>query len=63
MTSSIQEAGYKFHMNDIAASIGLANLKLAKQSIAVSRENVTLFKTVIPSEYQIITDVESNPSW
>jgi hypothetical protein len=22
-----------------------------------------LFKTVIPSEYQIITDVESNPSW
>jgi len=32
-------AGYKYHMNDLAASIGLANLDLAQEAVAKHRAN------------------------
>lgn len=36
---NIQEAGYKYHMNDIAAAIGLANIGYAWQNIKLHRDN------------------------
>jgi hypothetical protein len=35
----IQEIGYKYHMNDIAASIGLANFDLAVRNVALQWSN------------------------
>jgi len=35
----IHEAGYKFHMNDIAATIGIANLELAQAAVLAHRAN------------------------
>jgi dTDP-4-amino-4,6-dideoxygalactose transaminase len=39
----IQEIGTKAHMNDIAATIGLANLELAEWSVARSRLNAAYY--------------------
>lgn len=36
---SIEEVGYKFHMNDISASIGLANVSDVPEIVARHREN------------------------
>lgn len=35
---NIVEAGYKYHMNDIAASIGLANIGAARHAIVLQRQ-------------------------
>lgn len=36
---NITEVGFKYHMNDIAASIGLANLPAARQNLRVQYDN------------------------
>lgn len=36
---NIQEVGFKYHMNDIAASIGLANLSQAQQNLRIQHDN------------------------
>jgi dTDP-4-amino-4,6-dideoxygalactose transaminase len=36
---NIKQAGYKYHMNDVSASIGLANLSLANAGLEKSRAN------------------------
>jgi len=38
-SQDIYEIGYKYHMNDISAAIGLANLDLAKDNEAFHRKN------------------------
>ena len=38
-TQDITKVGFKYHMNDINASIGLANLSKAEYSVACSRRN------------------------
>jgi dTDP-4-amino-4,6-dideoxygalactose transaminase len=38
-TQNIQVAGFKYHMNDISASIGIENISLAKESVQKHREN------------------------
>lgn len=38
----IEEVGFKYHMNDIAAAIGLANLPLALQHLTQHRENARI---------------------
>jgi len=38
-TQNIQQAGFKYHMNDVCASIGLANIPEAKLSVIAQREN------------------------
>lgn len=38
-TQNIKSAGFKYHMNDISASIGLANLPFAKDSVNKHRKN------------------------
>jgi len=39
----IPEWGYKFHMNDISAAIGLANLPLVDETLALHRENAAFY--------------------
>ena len=38
-TQNITQVGFKYHMNDVNASIGLANIPVAEQSVAASRAN------------------------
>lgn len=40
---NIQESGYKAHMNDVAAAIGLANLPDAKRAVDVHRRNAAFY--------------------
>lgn len=40
---NIVEVGYKYHMNDIAAAIGLANIGAAKELIGKHRENAAYY--------------------
>lgn len=40
---NIQEAGYKYHMSDIDAAIGLANIELARSTIAAHRLNAEIY--------------------
>ena len=42
--ADIREWGYKFHMNDINATIGLANLSLLEETIARHRENGAFYR-------------------
>lgn len=44
----IKEWGYKFHMNDIAATIGLANLKGLEADLKARRRNADLFAKTFP---------------
>lgn len=44
---NIQESGYKYHMNDIAASIGLANLEQATLAIPKHIYNATYYSRVL----------------
>ena len=42
-TQNITQVGFKYHMNDINASIGMANIKEAYQSVLASRKNSNTF--------------------
>jgi dTDP-4-amino-4,6-dideoxygalactose transaminase len=42
----IQEAGYKFHMNDINATIGLGNIGLAKEAVERHRKNAEYYNDI-----------------
>lgn len=46
----IVNAGYKFHMNDIAATIGLSNLKEVGWSIKRSRDNAKFYNENIKND-------------
>jgi dTDP-4-amino-4,6-dideoxygalactose transaminase len=46
---NIQEAGYKYHMNDIAAAIGLANIGGVGQLIARHKENAAYYDQQLES--------------
>lgn len=40
---SILEAGFKYHMNDVMASIGLSNIDLANDSVQKHRKNAAIY--------------------
>jgi dTDP-4-amino-4,6-dideoxygalactose transaminase len=42
-SQDIEEAGYKYQSNDIAASIGLANLERAKQAVLIHQANAKFY--------------------
>lgn len=49
---NIQEVGYKYHMNDIAATIGLANLPLALECLNKNRKNAkSLYDILMKRSY------------
>lgn len=53
MDYSIPEWGYKFHMNDIAASIGLANWETAWEGINASQGNAAFYDAAFSEEVWI----------
>lgn len=54
------EPGFKYQMNDIAASIGLGNLKLAQKNLARHRANADFYDRVLPRSVQGITHLQPN---
>ena len=48
---NIQEVGFKYHMNDIAASIGLANLLVASENLRRHRENAREIAVALNIEF------------
>lgn len=40
---TIKEAGFKYHMNDVCASIGISNINEAKDSVLKHRENAKFY--------------------
>lgn len=66
MTYSIKEAGFKYHMNDINAAIGIANLPDAKQAVLMSRSNARLYTSLlrdIDGIALLSPPKNANPSW
>ena len=48
-SQDIQEAGYKYHMNDVAATIGLANLPMAEWVVMRHRQNAEALDDALSS--------------
>lgn len=44
---TIEEAGFKFHMNDVNATIGLANFEVATAAVATHRRNASWFDAAL----------------
>jgi dTDP-4-amino-4,6-dideoxygalactose transaminase len=47
MKSDIEEFGYKFHMNDLAAAVGLSCIDKALNAVRRSRENAAFFQEAL----------------
>jgi dTDP-4-amino-4,6-dideoxygalactose transaminase len=47
ITQNIKHVGYKYNMNDIAASIGISNLETANNSVISHRENARLLTKML----------------
>jgi perosamine synthetase len=60
--ADIREPGYKFHMNDIAATIGLAQLKYLDFILARHRRNAAEYESWIPVPHQDFP-VKATGSW
>jgi len=41
--SNIEEYGYKYHMNDVCATIGLSNLEKVKQNLMITKDNAIYY--------------------
>jgi perosamine synthetase len=41
--NDIVEDGFKFHMNDVNATIGIANMKLAEENVKISQDNAAYY--------------------
>lgn len=53
--NDIVEAGYKFHLNDVAAVIGLGNIQLAEENVKISQENARYYDEELKNIDGIIT--------
>lgn len=66
MEYSIPDWGYKFHMNDIAAAIGLANFDLALKAVKISQDNALYYQRELQGiNYIKLLKVpkDCQPSW
>lgn len=61
MEYSIPEWGYKFHMNDVAAAIGLANLGVAQRAVEASKKNAKRYHSVLECPLELPEGLD--PSW
>lgn len=60
----IKEAGFKYHMNDLTASLGIANLPFAKASVYQHRENAAfLLHTLGDCKKIELPPRDSGSSW
>lgn len=61
---NITEAGFKYHMNDIAASVGLANLPHSGRIVARHRENAAWYSQVLQDAPGLVSPAPSpGASW
>lgn len=54
---SVDEAGYKFHMNDLNASIGLANIKQSLNWVGKAQENASVLRAYCNPKVKPINSV------
>jgi dTDP-4-amino-4,6-dideoxygalactose transaminase len=62
-TQNIEKAGFKYHMNDINASIGLSNLELAFDSVLKHRKNSKYFIDNIHNDNFILPEWDETCSY
>jgi dTDP-4-amino-4,6-dideoxygalactose transaminase len=62
-TQNIEKAGFKYHMNDINASIGLSNIELALDSVIKHRENSKYFIDNIHNDNFILPEWDETCSY
>jgi len=62
-TQNIQVPGHKYHMNDIAAQIGLCNIEGAKKSVISQRNNSEYLFTNIKNKYVTIPKFNTDSSY
>lgn len=60
---NINLAGYKFHMNDVAASIGRANLPHVDRLVNLQRDNANYYNETLAIKYQIKPPKGVDPSY
>lgn len=62
-TQNIKKAGFKYHMNDISATIGLANLELAKESVIAQRKNSKYIIDNVKNDLLILPEFDDTTSY
>lgn len=62
-TQNIQVPGHKYHMNDIAAQIGLCNLEEAEKSVNTQRTNSEFLWYAIKNKFITIPEKDINSSY
>lgn len=62
-TQNIVKAGFKYHMNDISAKIGLENIEQAQKSVIHSRTNSKYFIDNISNENLILPEWDESCSY
>jgi dTDP-4-amino-4,6-dideoxygalactose transaminase len=62
-SQDIPEAGYKYGMNDIAASIGIGNLRHIADVLSKHRSNAQFFSTHIKNQHVIAPKFNELSSW
>jgi dTDP-4-amino-4,6-dideoxygalactose transaminase len=60
----ITEWGYKFHMNDIAATIGLANLPYVRGTLALQRHHAATYDIHLDAKFgRTVPAADANGAW
>lgn len=63
-TQNIKKAGFKYHMNDIVAAIGLANIEKAKDSVLINKKNAEIYcKEFADLNYANVLPYDKNCSY
>lgn len=47
--ADVSEYGYKFHMNDVNAAVGIANLEGIEERISICRDNASFYDAILES--------------
>lgn len=59
----IEEAGYKYHMSDVSASIGLANIELARANVEKHRANTRFYHEALKNANAELPLADDGSSW
>ena len=62
-TQNIKYAGFKYHMNDVCASIGLANIPVASRSVLASRNNSKYIINNVKNPLLVLPEWDSTCSY
>lgn len=62
-TQNITKVGFKYHMNDVNASIGLSNIEMANRSVLLSRANSKYYIENVKNENLIMPDWDETCSY